>query len=210
MIKNLASLRQEYSLLKNEKDRQTPMGKAQLDEIVTLDAKVKELQKTMRATAEAKQAIAKPMPSGLQAQLASLEKQWAALTTAERQGAKGTDIATKWQRATAEAGQYAGTLKQLTAAQEKQKLADERLNIGSVERPKQIHSETAAYEKQSNVISNLRNIAATYLSIYEAGRLIKNIATITGEFELQQKSLAAILQDADRANEIFGQVKRTY
>lgn len=77
----------------------------------------------------------------------------------------------------------------------------------SEQKTKAINNETAAFDKQSTVISNLRNMAATYISLYEAGRLVKSIAEVTGQFELQEKSLAAIIQSADKANELFGQVK---
>ena len=138
--------------------------------------------------------------SGLKSQLSDLEKQWARLSTAERQGSDGSAISSKWQRLTAEAGQYAGTIRQLTKEQEKQASS-------SPERVSGIHSETAAYQKQSDMVSSLKNTALQYLSVYEGVRLIKSIADITGEFELQQKSLAAILRDADKANEILSQVK---
>lgn len=103
-----------------------------------------------------------------------------------------------------------GYVDSITNINKKQKeLSDQNAKALSqgIEKEKSIHAETSAYEKQSTVISNLKNIAATYLSIYEAGRLIKNIAEITGQFELQQKSLSAILRDADAANKIFSQVK---
>lgn len=77
----------------------------------------------------------------------------------------------------------------------------------SQQKEKAINAETAAFAKQSTVISNLRNMAATYLSLYEGARLIGNIAKITGEFELQEKSLGAIIQSAEKAHELFGQIK---
>jgi len=80
------------------------------------------------------------------------------------------------------------------------------LQLG-VQKTQQIHAENAAYDKQSVTMQNLKNAALQYLSIYEGMRLIKNIAQITGEFELQRVSLAAILRDADKADEIFGRIK---
>lgn len=82
----------------------------------------------------------------------------------------------------------------------------EALRIG-ISKTRQIEAETTAYHHQAGVIDDLRHKAARYLSIYAAGNLIKHIAETTGEFELQEKSLSAILQSADRASEIIGQIK---
>lgn len=80
------------------------------------------------------------------------------------------------------------------------------ISIGN-EKEQTIKNETIAYQNQSSVISNLKQMAVTYLSLYEGIRLIKSIAEITGQFEMQQRSLEAILQSADKAKEIFSQTK---
>lgn len=85
--------------------------------------------------------------------------------------------------------------------------SNKKVVSSGAEKASQIQSESAAYQKQNDMISALRTTALQYLSVYEGARLIKAIADITGEFELQQKSLAAILRDADKAAEIFSQVK---
>lgn len=80
------------------------------------------------------------------------------------------------------------------------------LQLG-IEKTKIINEQTKAYDTQSNTISQLRNMAMQYLSIYEGVRLVKSIAEITGQFELQRVSLSAIIRDADAANKIFSQEK---
>lgn len=60
---------------------------------------------------------------------------------------------------------------------------------------------------QSRILQQLRTVAGTYLSIWTAGRFIKQLTEISGEFELQEKSLAAIIQNAERAHTIFTQIK---
>jgi len=142
---------------------------------------------------------------GLKAELSALEKQWNALSVAERKSQTGIDIATKWQQATSSAGIYAGTLKQLTKEQEK--LASANVPSNSKSSIQSIDEQTKAYTTQNNTISQLRNMAMQYLSIYEGVRMVKSIAEITGQFELQRVSLSAILRDADATDKIFSQTK---
>lgn len=52
------------------------------------------------------------------------------------------------------------------------------------------------------------NQIGTMFSIYAAERFIKKLAEVRGEFEMQQVSLRAILQDAQAADHIFNQVKQ--
>lgn len=102
---------------------------------------------------------------------------------------------------------YANSLSDINRRQAQ--LTAENTRALEVSRQKEvaINAETAAFGKQSNMISSLKRMAVTYLSIYQGVRLVQNIAKITGEFELQEKSLAAIIQSAEKASEIFGQIK---
>lgn len=72
----------------------------------------------------------------------------------------------------------------------------------------QAASFTRILQGQLPILSQLKTMAGTYLSIWMAVRFIKNLATISGEFELQRKSLEAILQDSVAAAKIFTQIKQ--
>ena len=93
------------------------------------------------------------------------------------------------------------------AADEKKAAADLATANKSINAAQGIDSQTRAFDNQSRTLSQLRNMALQYLSVYEGIRLIKSIADTTGQFELQRVSLNAILQDADKAGEIFEKVK---
>lgn len=60
---------------------------------------------------------------------------------------------------------------------------------------------------QGRIMSNLKTLATTYVSIFAVKSFIQNLARVRGEFELQQVSLRAILRDAEAADKIFGQIK---
>jgi len=77
-----------------------------------------------------------------------------------------------------------------------------------------IKKNTQALEFQNKSMLNLRqaslqlsNQFGTMFSIYAVERFVEKLATVRGEFELQQISLRAILQDAPAADKIFNQVK---
>lgn len=61
---------------------------------------------------------------------------------------------------------------------------------------------------QRTLAIQLSNQIGTMFSIYAAERFIKKLAEVRGEFEMQQVSLRAILQDAEAADQIFNQIKQ--
>lgn len=67
---------------------------------------------------------------------------------------------------------------------------------------------TEKMRKQSRVLGQLKSLAAGYISVLGAKNLVSNIVRVTAEFELQKTTLAAILQDAEKANELYEQMKR--
>lgn len=70
-----------------------------------------------------------------------------------------------------------------------------------------IASATGKAQQQSQVLSDLRSMAAQYLSVWGATSFIKEIAQITGELELQQRSLEVIIGSAGQAQEMFNNIK---
>lgn len=60
---------------------------------------------------------------------------------------------------------------------------------------------------QKALLQQITNALGIYFSIYQVGAFVKELAMVSGEFEKQRASLAAILQDSDAANKLFGQIK---
>ncbi|MEG1684583.1 MAG: tape measure protein, partial [Bacteroides sp.] len=60
---------------------------------------------------------------------------------------------------------------------------------------------------QKELLRQLSNAAGIYFSIYQVGAFVKNLAMVSGEFEMQRISLENILQDAEAADKLFGQIK---
>lgn len=61
--------------------------------------------------------------------------------------------------------------------------------------------------KQSRMMHEFVNTIKTYTGFYFFRDMFQELVAIRGEFELQQVSLRAIIQDARRADQIFSQIK---
>lgn len=79
--------------------------------------------------------------------------------------------------------------------------ASERRKRDAVERT------NAAYNSQSTYLTRLLTRMAAYFSIHQAMSFLSNIREVTAEFEMQRVSLGALIQDAQKANMIFEQIK---
>lgn len=60
---------------------------------------------------------------------------------------------------------------------------------------------------QSQVISDLKSMAMQYLSIWGAQQFVTDMANITGELELQKKSLEVILNSASAAQQMYSEIR---
>lgn len=115
-----------------------------------------------------------------------LESAWAQLSASQRKGAEGKQLLRQVRSLNNQYGQYKGTIAEV--------IAQEKRHEQSMKR-------------SVSTMSSLKNMALSYISIYQGIRIAKQMADITGEFEMQKAALAAILQDAERANTLFSQIK---
>lgn len=70
------------------------------------------------------------------------------------------------------------------------------------------HNANKAFAEQSSYLSRLTQRMAAYWSIRQVGNFITSIREVTAQFELQRVSLGAILQDANKGEQIFSQIKQ--
>lgn len=64
----------------------------------------------------------------------------------------------------------------------------------------------ASLAAQQSMLSNMTSLAMKYVSIWGAWSLIKNIASVTAEFELQRIALQAMIADTAKANQVYNQI----
>lgn len=68
---------------------------------------------------------------------------------------------------------------------------------------------TTEMKKQSVVLQNITSIASMYFSVFGALRFIRNVRETTSEFEMQRVALGGIIQDANKAESLFKEIKAT-
>lgn len=64
-----------------------------------------------------------------------------------------------------------------------------------------------SFMTQHKLLREMVTMAGSYLSVWGATSLIKNLVNVSAEFELQRTTLAAILGDIQEANKLYGQMK---
>ena len=99
------------------------------------------------------------------------------------------------------------TVAQLSRDLESASRASSQLTQEQQRMEQAIANANAKGQQQSQILNDLRSMAQQYLSIWGASSFIKDVAQITGELELQQKSLEVILGSAGQAHELYGEIK---
>lgn len=103
--------------------------------------------------------------------------------------------------------EIAQSAEKMRLAQERVRQSNERLILSQKRAEQQALKTRDAYNSQSSYLSNLIKKMAVYASFSYVGNFLRNIREVTAEFELQQVSLGAIIQDQAKANEIFNEIK---
>lgn len=71
----------------------------------------------------------------------------------------------------------------------------------------QVEQINRGYQSQNRILNELKGIALGYLSIHGAGQLLSSLVRVTGEFELQKTTLAAMLGDLNKAEGIITRIQ---
>lgn len=72
---------------------------------------------------------------------------------------------------------------------------------------KSASSVTNEYRTQSRLLSDLKSMATMYFSAYGVVSFLRNLVNISAEFERQRTALSAIIQDTNKGNALFEQIK---
>ena len=134
------------------------------------------------------------------AKMAELNKQWDKLSASERAGAKGNLLRQQYRDLAREAGGYTSTLQASVKA-------EDRANQALEKKRAKLREVNKEYSNQDGYITRLIKRLGLYTALAAGVRFVKNIREVTAEFELQRVSLGALIQDAERANQLFDQIK---
>jgi hypothetical protein len=81
--------------------------------------------------------------------------------------------------------------------------ANTQQGVTSTQSPSQV---TKEYKNQSLWLQNLKTTAANYLSLFAAKDFVTNLARISGEFEIQRKTLQAMIGEFE-GSQLYSQIK---
>ena len=138
--------------------------------------------------------------NSFKAKMAELNKQWDKLSASERSGAKGNLLRQQYRDLAREAGGYTSTLQASVKA-------EDRANQALEKKRAKLRAVNKEYSNQDGYITRLIKRLGLYTALAAGVRFVKNIREVTAEFELQRVSLGALIQDAERANQLFDQIK---
>lgn len=124
--------------------------------------------------------------------------------TAEVRGAKVSEIEAKASAARELARQRAAKAEQaelkLAAAREKSAAAANKATTA-------VNNLTKAYGNQTYYIERLLKKMVAVWSVQQVQNFLTNIREVTAQFELQRVSLGAIIQDTNKASQLFSEIK---
>lgn len=138
--------------------------------------------------------------SSFKAKMAELNKQWDNLTASQRAGAEGNALRQQYRDLAREAGGYTSTLQASVKAEDKSNQALEK-------KRQKLIAANAEYQKQDGYVKRLITRLGLYSAIFAGVRFAKQIRETTAEFELQRVSLGALIQDTEKAEQLFSQIK---
>lgn len=71
----------------------------------------------------------------------------------------------------------------------------------------QVERINKGYQTQSRILNELKGYALGYLSVHGATQLLSSLVRVTGEFELQKTTLAAMLGDLNQAEQVITRIQ---
>lgn len=95
----------------------------------------------------------------------------------------------------------------LRLSQERVRQAQERLTLAQKKAEAQAYMTRDAYKSQDGYISRLLKRMAVYAGYSMSIGFLTSVREVTAQFELQRISLGAIIQDQQKANQIFAEIK---
>ena len=94
-------------------------------------------------------------------------------------------------------------------ARAQEKINREKIKTEGLQRKinAQIDRANRGYNQQSRILNELKSMALGYLSIQGAQKLLTSLVRVTGEFELQKTTLAAMLGDLNAAENVISKIQ---
>lgn len=191
-----------------ERERYNKSTNDAIKEIDALGRKIKEVEGLM-----AKMKILGIDTSGIEKALSSLERLrldygLLKLGGGDASAYKGSAEVVKTERDIAEAtAKAASEIKKSESALRSKAREAEKLTEDEKKLANAMRATAQSASHQSSVLNDLKSMATQYLSVWGASSFVQTMAQITGELELQQKSLEVIIGSASYASQSFGEIR---
>ena len=125
----------------------------------------------------------------------------------ERAGVASSQSYLNMKRAGTEAQRTATEMQRTATAAQNTANATARAQLAQQRLANFSRATTTEYQTQSRLVSELKNYALGYLSISGVSKLLSSLVRVTGEFELQKTTLAAMIGDLNKAEGIITRIQ---
>lgn len=170
--------------------------KVQLDQKSGLSSTVK--AETQRAAREL---------TGLKKEMAEINREWNALSAKDRGGDMGAQLMARYRALTQEAKGYTSTVAAAVKLEDKLARQREKSANAAANAAQKTREYNQELRSQDGYLSRLLKRIVVYASFQAVGNFLTSVRDVTAEFELQRVSLGAIIQDQQRANQLFAEIK---
>lgn len=145
--------------------------------------------------------------SGLKKEMAEINREWNALSAGDRGGVLGAQIMARYRALTQEAKGYTSTVGAAVRLEDKLARGREKSANAAEKAAQKTREYNKELSNQSSYVNNLLGKIVALWSIHSIQSFVTGVREVTAEFELQRVSLGAIIQDQQRANQLFSEIK---
>lgn len=145
--------------------------------------------------------------TGLKKEMAEITRQWNALYARDRGGDVGARLIARYRELTQEAKGHTSTLSAAVKYEDRLARQRERSANAAARAAQKTREYNGELKSQDGYVSRLIKRLAVYASFRYASQFLTSIRDVTAEFELQRVSLGAIIQDQERADQLFAEIK---
>ncbi|WP_290437743.1 tape measure protein [Muribaculum intestinale] len=145
--------------------------------------------------------------TGFKKEIAEINRQWNALSAKDRGGEMGARLMARYRELTQEAKGYTSTLGAAVKLEDRLAKQRERSANAATKAAQKTREYNNELRSQDGYISRLVKRLAVYAGFSAIRTFLTSVRDVTAEFELQRVSLGAIIQDQNRANQLFSEIK---
>ncbi len=182
------------------------IAKALADHPITVKVQLEQKERLAQQVRQQSQMAVSAL-SGLKKEMADLNRQWNSLTASERGGEAGAKLMAQYRALSEEAKGYMSTLNAAVRFEDRLARQREKSANTAARAAQKTREYSDELKNQDGYISRLLKRMAVYAGYSMVSGFLTSVREVTAQFELQRISLGAIIQDQERANALFSEIK---